>query len=192
MAIVRTLGLTMPDPRVPRHSSLGTIVLMSVLGTFLRGWHAEGSSQSADPFTWRGLQYTGMLSTSSQELTDTGGVSGVSTAISVSQRCSASTFPPNFSGEPVSLKMDLVASGTGQPPYSSDSVTSVDALHKLFISSAVTGAKATYFDFGTGNTVVIDEARFTGFSRVPEPASWIAIIAFGASFFAYRLRKAIA
>ena len=162
-------------------------------GNFLEGFLAEGSHQSGDPFSWQGLKYTGKGTSSSQTLTYTGGVSSVSATVSVSQTGSAATFLPNYSGNAVTLKLDLTATGTGGTPYSADSVASLDNLHKLFISSAVTGTvKATYFDFGLGSTVVIDEANFTGHSRVPEPASWVTIGAFGAAFLAYRRRKAIA
>ena len=162
-------------------------------GNFFEGFLAEGSNQTGDPFTWQGLKYTGKLSSGAQNLTYTGGVSSVSATISVSQAGSTATFLPQYSGEAVTLKLDLTATGTGGTPYSADSVASLDNLHKLFISSAVTGTvKATYFDFGLGSTVVIDEANFTGHSRVPEPASWVTIGAFGAAFLAYRRRKAIA
>ena len=162
-------------------------------GNFLEGFLAEGSEQSGDPFTWQGLQYTGKGTSSSQTLTYTGGVSGVSAAISVSQIGSTASFLPTYSGEAVTLKLDLTATGTGQLPYSADSVASLDNLHKLFISSAVTGTvSVSYIDFGTGTTVLVDEANFTGFSSVPEPASWVTIGAFGAAFLAYRRRKAIA
>lgn len=162
-------------------------------GNFLEGFFAEGSNQSSDPFTWQGLQYTGKGTSGAQTLTYTGGVSGVSAAISVSQTGSTASFLPTYSGNAVTLKLNLTATGTGQLPYSADSVASLENLHKLFISSAVTGTvSASYIDFGTGSTVVIDEASFTGFSSVPEPASWVTIGAFGAAFLAYRRRKAIA
>ena len=162
-------------------------------GNFLEGFLAEGSNQSGDPFTWQGLQYTGKGTSSAQTLTYTGGVSGVSAAISVSQVGSAGSFLPAYNGNAVTLKLDLTATGTTQTPYSADSVASLDNLHRLFISSAVTGTiSVSYIDFGSGTTVLVDEANFTGFSSVPEPASWVTIGAFGAAFLAYRRRKAIA
>jgi len=161
-------------------------------GNFLEGFFAEGSEQSGDPFTWQGLQYTGKGTSSSQTLTYTGGVSGVSAAISVSQVGSPASFLPTYNGDAVTLKLDLTATGTSQA-YSPGDVASLDNLHRLFIDSAVTGTvSVSYIDFGTGTTVLVDEANFTGFSSVPEPASWVTIGAFGAAFLAYRRRKAIA
>jgi len=162
-------------------------------GNFFEGFLAEGSHQTGDPFTWQGVQYTGKGSSSAQTLTYTGGVSGVSAAISVSQAGGSASFLPTYSGNAVTLKLNLTATGTGQTPYSADSVASLDNLHRLFISSAVTGTvSVSYIDFGSGSTVVVDEANFTGYSSVPEPASWVTIGAFGAAFLAYRRRKAIA
>lgn len=162
-------------------------------GSFtVQSFFAEGAHQLAEPFTWQRVQYSGRvtnnaalatLAYSSTPSTATGNISFVQTG-------GTSTFMPNYLGNEVKLSVQLTATGTGQAPFDGNNLATEDALHKLFISSAVTGTiEVNYFDIGTGSTVVVDSASFSGFSWVPEPSTWGLFAALGGVFCVRQYRR---
>jgi hypothetical protein len=162
-------------------------------GSFtVQSFFAEGSHQDAGPFTWQGIKYTARVTNNAAPatLTYSSSASTATGSINFTQTGGTSTFLPNYLGNQVTLSVQLSAVGTGQAPYDGSNLATEENLHKLFISSAVSGTvEVSYFDIGTSSTVVVDSATFSGLSRVPEPATWGLFAALGGVFCVRQYRR---
>ena len=162
-------------------------------GSFtVQSFFAEGAHQPATPFLWETALFTGKVTNNAAPATLTySSIFDTATgSINFTQTGGTSTFLPNYLGNQVTLSVQLSAVGTGQAPFDGNNLATEDALHKLFISSAVSGTvEVSYFDIGTGSTVVVDSATFSGFSRVPEPATWGLFAALGGVFCVRQYRR---
>ena len=162
-------------------------------GSFtVQSFFAEGAHQGAGPFTWQDINYTGRITNNAAPatLTYSSTASTATGSINFLQTGGTSTFLPNYLGNQVTLSVQLSAVGTGQAPYDGSNLATEENLHKLFISSGVSGTvEVSYFDIGTTSTVVVDSATFSGFSRVPEPSTWGLFAALGGVFCVRQYRR---